>query len=266
MNEFEDIKDINREDEINLKYESLNLDYISTMEQIDNHRNVRSEYYSEKIEIESKYLFNSELLDRFKLLKDHYTSDIYRLDFIVEGNHLFDQLNVVNCPICGSEISEGIHEHFIENKTTDGKFEIAIQAELDKLKLKQLDLDNTVQKIEKENVKLEFSLKQLNDRIENVDKILHASLEPVSETLKERLQEISYLNNKFNELRLVRQDISHLSSKIQELILLKSKKPKVVDNAELDYSQYFIDFTNVLKEILISWKFEFWNLNDLYLA
>lgn len=261
LNEFNDFKGLDFENERQLKYESLNLDYNSTVQQIDEQKNIRSELYNQKIELESKKLFNIELLDRFKLLKDHYKSDIKRLDFIAEGNFLFDQLNEVCCPICGSNITNESHEHFEENHQPNEKFSIAIQAELGKLKLKQDDLDKTIEKIGKENRTLEIQLSSIEEKIEGVERILQASLEPVSDSLKIRLQEISKLNDEFNQYELLKKDIDQYTVKIQELIIQKNTKPKVAQIEDVDYTQNFTDFTNHLKSILESWNFE--NVNSV---
>ncbi|MFU1856615.1 hypothetical protein ACK8HY_06305 [Sphingobacterium sp. NGMCC 1.201703] len=256
LEDFEDIKDTNLDEELKLKYETLNLDYVSTIEQIDIHRNRRSEFYDERVSEESKLLFNRELLDRFELLKEHYKSDINRLDFIVEGSHLFDQLHEVNCPICGSTMTEGTHDHKWEISKPSDKFEIAMHAELEKLRIKQTDLHSTIEKINKENAKISKNIIDLDKRIALEDKVLHASLVPVSESLRDRLNEISILNKKFNEFKLIERDINQLNTKIQELIVRKNTKPSVNTEDSTDYSKNYIDFSDVLKDILISWSFE----------
>jgi hypothetical protein len=47
-----------------------------------------------------------ELVDRFYLLKDHYNSDLNRLNFILDGEFLFSQLIDKDCPLCGTIMTE----------------------------------------------------------------------------------------------------------------------------------------------------------------
>lgn len=53
---------------------------------------------------ESRLIVIGELLTRFRVLKEHYTSDLERLEFISEGDHYFDQLVATRCPVCGSSL------------------------------------------------------------------------------------------------------------------------------------------------------------------
>lgn len=57
---------------------------------------------------ESQLLAIDELLDRYRLLDGRYGSDLERLDFIAEGAHFFDGLQVVTCPLCDQPMT---HEH-----------------------------------------------------------------------------------------------------------------------------------------------------------
>jgi len=50
---------------------------------------------------ESQLIGIEELLERYRLLDERYTSDLQRLDFIAEGSHYFDGLQDSLCPLWG---------------------------------------------------------------------------------------------------------------------------------------------------------------------
>ena len=60
---------------------------------------------------ESQLIGLDELLERYRLLNERYSSDLQRLDFIAEGAHFFDGLQDSTCPLCGQEMDGTAHEH-----------------------------------------------------------------------------------------------------------------------------------------------------------
>jgi len=66
---------------------------------------------------ESQLLAIDELLDRYRLLDGRYGSDLERLDFIAEGAHFFDGLQVVTCPLCDQPMTQE-HAHAAQEAAT----------------------------------------------------------------------------------------------------------------------------------------------------
>ena len=60
---------------------------------------------------ESQLIGLDELLERYRLLNERYSSDLQRLDFIAEGAHFFDGLQDSTCPLCGQEMDGTAHKH-----------------------------------------------------------------------------------------------------------------------------------------------------------
>ncbi|MCT3664247.1 AAA family ATPase [Elizabethkingia anophelis] len=240
--------------ELEKEYESLNLEYKTTIEEIDNTRNERSIHYQEYERIDSTIIFNNELLQRFELLQKHYESDINRLEFISEGTFLINQLNDISCPICGGEITEEHHKHLTDIQLENKYFEQSIDAELNKLKLKKEDLKETIEKICKENNKLNNKKDLIQDALKKYDKALQVSLVPVSLSLKQRLYAISALKIKFHSNKMIQKELTDLYEKYQKLILLKNQKENL-SVVTFDLSKDLKGFCDVIKQVLKSWNF-----------
>jgi hypothetical protein len=81
-----------------LKYKELINDTSNQIEKLTIEKN---SFWNELENQKSELLQKEELIKRFYLLKEHYKSDIKRLEFIQEGDHFYSQLQAVHCPICG---------------------------------------------------------------------------------------------------------------------------------------------------------------------
>lgn len=71
-------------------------------EEINQQEQIRQGAWRSFQQAEAKRSANEELLARFKLLEQHYRSDINRLTAIVEADHFFRQLLQERCPLCGA--------------------------------------------------------------------------------------------------------------------------------------------------------------------
>jgi len=67
---------------------------------------------------ETQLLAIDQLLTRYQLLSEHYTSDLSRLDFVAEGAHYFDSLQTVTCPLCGQNMDDK-HAHKAAQTSSD---------------------------------------------------------------------------------------------------------------------------------------------------
>ena len=96
--------------------------------------------FNEISELESKNLLQEELINRFLLLKEHYNSDIKRLEFITEGEEFFSQLTSIKCPLCGGDMDKEHYDCIIDEKEKSSSVINAIEVELEKIKIKLSDL------------------------------------------------------------------------------------------------------------------------------
>ncbi|WP_420132739.1 hypothetical protein [Rhodopseudomonas sp.] len=94
-----------------------------------------------RVKAETQLLAIDQLLTRYQLLSEHYTSDLDRLDFVSEGIHYFSSLQEVTCPLCGQSMNED-HAHKIAQPSAD--IYIAARAEAAKILAQRRDLDDAI--------------------------------------------------------------------------------------------------------------------------
>lgn len=90
------------------------------------------------------------LVERFSLLRSHYSSDLMRLEALSEAGSLMNVLPLTNCPLCGAAPD---HQH--QEQSSDGNLSAVVEAatsEAEKIRALQSDLDKTI-----EQLKIEFA-------------------------------------------------------------------------------------------------------------
>lgn len=94
-----------------------------------------------RVKAETQVLAIDQLLTRYQLLGEHYTSDLSRLDFVSEGAHYFDGLQDVTCPLCGQNMDE---EHVHKAAQSSAEIYAAARAEAAKILAQRRDLDDAI--------------------------------------------------------------------------------------------------------------------------
>lgn len=210
--------------------------------------------------IEKKKAYIEETIKRFKLLKKNHEFDIERLDFIDESKFYLEQLENLECPICGNERIQ------IDN---DSNFTEALIAEKRKLLSQINDLEFTIfeselqrEIYEKELINIKERIIEENDNIENTIKnglnIKIELLEGLMES-KQKLILKYQLNNKVKSLtKLINDNKSdsensnnnykrRIESKvIQEIIDIAKNilvDSKVFDNVDISFNYSMMDLT-----------------------
>jgi hypothetical protein len=108
-----------------------------------------------------------ELSARFKLLEEHYTSDLNRLEAIAEAGSLMAALSPQECPLCGSEPDV---QHL--SKDCDGNLEIVVKAadfEMSKIVQLRDELQQTMADLSIEAGSFDSLLPKLGDQLDDVD-------------------------------------------------------------------------------------------------
>lgn len=147
---------------------------------------VISEYQKERQSVwnsqqhdDSRIIAIDELLLRFSLLKKHYKSDEKRLEFMSEGDFYFQQLETVNCPLCGTPlVSHDARQGCIEKDGLLIDIQAASREEIQKIAVQLKDLENTFRVLEEERLSLLQKSAEKKARIEELDHIITDSLSP----------------------------------------------------------------------------------------
>ena len=104
-----------------------------------------------RVKAETQVLAIDQLLTRYQLLSEHYTSDLSRLDFVSEGAHYFDGLQDVDCPLCGQSMDE---EHVHKAAQSSADIYTAARAEAAKILAQRRDLDDAIASLERRSIPL----------------------------------------------------------------------------------------------------------------
>jgi hypothetical protein len=204
----------------------------------------------------SRQLVVNDLLTRFKVLGDHYRSDIDRLGFLAEGDHYIAQLGGdVHCPICGSLLDDHDARHQV-SEDGDETIQSAAHAEIAKLNLLLTDLDSTMNGLQAELTQLEQDVSELDRTIEGIDGRLQTQLAP---HVQATMSEIDQLFNARNEVVAGMVSRSRLELLIQQRQDLgpepKRAKATTIVPATASETAGRRAFCNRLQSLLKRWRY-----------
>lgn len=193
------------------------------------------------------------LLERFTLLEKHYRSDILRLKGIEEAGHLFGALSETFCPLCGSA-----SEHHRLMDDCDGnivKVVTATRVEIEKINLRQTELETTIATLRQEASKLEKRLPPLETQLTDLSREIERVVAP---NLKEIRSNFRRLADKAGEVRealaIHRQlgDLQEWKTRLQR----ENDVSGSFENVDSDLSTSTTDkFARIVLDILKAWHF-----------
>ena len=206
-------------------------------------------------EIESKNLHHEELKSRFILLQQHYTSDIKRLEFVIEGEELFSQLNTIKCPICEGDMDKDHYDCLKKDDKKSSAIIDSIQKEINKIKIKLSDLDSTIKQSDSVKSDRDKNLVELKNRYNTLENEIRSNIEPIKSSTK---QEIDIL---INELSLVK-ELNLLKTQLDDFNIQKglldeelAKKPKVAEPADGIKFTVLQELCDTIRTVLTNWKY-----------
>jgi hypothetical protein len=205
-------------------------------------------------ELKSLKLQNDEYLKRFYLLREHYTNDLNRLNFILEGEYLFKQLITKDCPICGTKMDEEHLKCLAKNKENKAIGE-SVKIEGQKIELKLKDLEATIKTTKRDTEITTVEIEKLDSSLKGINSELHSELIPLRESFQNQIKQLIDLNKAEQEIITAKKDISNLFAENNLLVKeLQSKlKPEV---AKVDFEYTVLKtFSEHVEKFLSAWKF-----------
>lgn len=136
---------------------------------------------------DSQLLGISELLSRYRLLDERYTSDLSRLDFISESSFYFDALQEVPCPVCEQIMAPG-HSHGPGSEALP--IRDSAVAEAAKIHAHRADLAVAIRDLEGRRGQVEGEKKVFDSELESLQKELNSTLMPRLEDTSQRLEQL----------------------------------------------------------------------------
>ena len=128
-----------------------------------------------RVKAETQVLAIDQLLTRYQLLSEHYTSDLGRLDFVSEGAHYFDSLQDVTCPLCGQNMDE---DHAHKASTASAEIYAAARAEAGKILAQRSDLNDAIASLERRREARDSEQSTANSAIQAAERRLANIVQP----------------------------------------------------------------------------------------
>lgn len=130
--------------------------------------------YSAKLE-EARFLEN-----RYASLQSQYSSDLKRLEFIIDGeNKSEDQAPLMKCPFCDGEV---------KNHPVRISYISAAKAEVQKIRMQQRDLQEAIADVKSDMQHYENEMRRLNHENETIVQHISDHLRPKAAKLREQLE------------------------------------------------------------------------------
>lgn len=214
----------------------------------------RETFFNELQRSKSSMLQSNEVLNRFYLLRDHYSNDLNRLNFILEGDFLFKQLITKDCPVCGTQMDEEHLKCLAKNKENKAIGE-SVKIEGQKIELKLKDLNTTIKATEldvKHNV---LEIEKLDRELKAINSELNSELLPLQQNFQSQISQLINYNKTEQEILSAKDDITklHLEKEILDKELKSKSKP---EEAKVDLEYTILKaFAEHTENYLKAWKF-----------
>lgn len=202
---------------------------------------------------ESQILAINELRTRYDLLDDRYRSDLKRLDFVAEGSHYLDSLQLVNCPCCNQPLTLA-HTSDSPSQVDSATLHAAASAEAKKILALIKDLAATKQTLEARKSSHEQTLRTAESNLLDAETRLSEVLAPAT---KVAASEVDILVSRRLELESLLQDQTQLDNlRTMKAVIEKTSNDgggDVIEWESLPTKPLALLCTEVEK-VLVEWK------------
>ena len=172
---------------------------------------------------ETQILAIGELVQRYRLLDQRYTSDLDRLDFVAEGGHFFKDLQRAQCPLCDQSLGQEHAEHFQE-ETVHSIYEAA-KAEAAKINGHRQELAVALKNLEEVAARWTIQRDEAVRNLTQIDITIKRNLRPRLREAKIRLDELIQRRVKLESYRSDEDQLESLRNMRAELRMLSRKTP-----------------------------------------
>ncbi len=194
------------------------------------------------------------LLNRFRLLRSHYQSDLERLIGIREAGQVFQVLNSESCPVCGAK-----PEHHDLESVCEGDVNLAVEAataEIAKIEAKELELSETIKLLDRESKALEKAIPNFEIELRTVSMEINATVAPDLRTLRTSYKQLADKGANVREALGLFDGLNELMSRKEKLTNSNNGplQQNTVSQTRLTNTMVF-PFAQKIQQILSDWKF-----------
>jgi len=255
LNQIEEESPIDKQLLFQKRLEELTLVLEDSSIKLEKLGNEKQELYNEINTIESKGLLQTELSNRFSLLKKHYISDIKRLEFITEGEEYFSQLTEIKCPLCGSDMDKEHYDCIIKEGEKSSSVMNSIEVELDKIRIKLAELESTLKQLNIDKDERTLKLKAIRTRYNDVNIEIQQKLEPIKSSTKNEIDNLLTELSMVKEKEILTQQLDNYFLQKSQLEKELTKKPKLGEQTDGIKYTVFKEFCISIENILKNWKY-----------
>lgn len=226
-------------------------------------------------EINIEMTDKKQYIDKLSLLRNQYSSDIQKIEFVLEGAVFLKNFEFEICPSCMNELPQkkGCSLCGSELKDLSDEETNAYKSELRRIKLKRTSLivflekqENKLSELEKEK---KGSILQLEDKQREIEYLRNQYISPYIEQIEQFNLEIGIIKNNIDQLEKNLNVINHFE-KINNNILAEENilegiksKIKGIEDDNVTKEDVISNLSKLFSNILD--KFSFPKLDDAYI-
>lgn len=202
---------------------------------------------------ETQILAIDQLLTRYHLLNEHYTSDLSRLDFVAEGAHYFDGLQTVTCPLCGQNMDDE-HAH----KAAHGSADVyaAARAEAAKILALRADLEDAIGSLEQRREARDLERANALAAYQGAERRLASILLPAVANSTAQLRQLNARRLELESSRNTSEQVETLRALKAEIEQSNTGKGKAKKQWESLPGTSLLAFCKEVEAVLKEWKWE----------
>jgi hypothetical protein len=208
------------------------------------------------MKLEQRQNATGELRERFRLLEEHYNSDLARLLAISELDSFFIQLQESRCPLCGAEGDQhdpSIHHDQATPALTD--IQRACVAESNKIRALLKDLVGTTNELDVELSSIEVNLQEQRALFASSSKALEETLAPAAEQSASEWNETILLKDRLTQAQVLNERFEALQAERNRIAATKWKQSAKAEEARLLDLEATKDFSLTVESLLKSWSY-----------
>lgn len=202
---------------------------------------------------ETQVLAIDQLLTRYQLLSEHYTSDLSRLDFVAEGAHYFDGLQTVTCPLCGQNMDD---EHAHKAAQASADVYAAARAEAAKILAQRADLEDAIGSLEQRREVREAERVNALAAYQGAERRLASILQPAAANSTAQLRRLNARRLELESARNTSEQVATLRALKAEIEQSNTGKGKVKKQWESLPGTSLLAFCKEVETVLKEWKWE----------
>jgi uncharacterized protein YlxW (UPF0749 family) len=194
------------------------------------------------------------LLERFTLLGAHYRSDVERLKAIEEAGSLFVALGTSRCPLCGAAPEH--HDHSVECDGDIDQVVAGARREIEKIELRQEELNETIDSLRSEAANFERRLPKLEENLSSVSGEIDRVIAPNLQNLRSSYRKLADKGGEVREALAIHRGLKDLEDRKAELEKEDEASGGAGNVNDVDLSASAADkFAAIVLDVLTAWHF-----------